>query len=318
MIEDKITDFINAPEDAISLSKLENINLNDDISLFWGDEPIGILKKGDSIFLPKVEVSGSNFLDTEKKILVTYKLQKWIDNKILNLLKPIKNDFNKISSSGVRQIAYNLFNALGTMSNEDYKKEIKSFDETNKSELSKLGIRIGAMYFFVPNYLKKEAMELNALLWSVYNNNSENKAFPFPKDGRVSFSTDINMPESYWHAIGHICVNNFLVRVDVFERIFFIARQKVKFGPFLESSDLMNPLGCNSEQLSKILKFCGFDSINLEEEKKIYFIKQVIKKKSVKEIKNNKKVIKIKKENLKKKKSKLDPNSPFAVLEKLL
>ena len=88
------------------------------------------------------------------------------------------------------------------------------------------------------NYLKKEAMELNALLWSVYNNNSENKTFPFPKDGRVSFSTDINMPESYWHAIGHICVNNFLVRVDVFERIFFIARQKVKFGPFLESSDL--------------------------------------------------------------------------------
>ena len=58
--------------------------------------------------------------------------------------------------------------------------------------------------------------------------------------------------------------------------------------------------------------------INLEEEKKIYFINQVVKKKSVKEIKNNKKVIKIKKEPLKKRKSKLDPNSPFAVLEKLL
>tara|TARA_Y100000741_G_scaffold148484_2_gene111922 strand:- start:518 stop:3085 length:2568 start_codon:yes stop_codon:yes gene_type:complete len=318
MIENKVTDFINAPDESISLSKIENVNLNDDVSLFWGDEPIGILKKGESIFLPKVEVLDSNFLDTEKKILVSSKLQKWIDNKILNLLKPIKNDFNKISSSSVRQIAYNLFNALGTMSNEGYKKEIKNFDETNKSELSKLGIRIGTMYFFVPNYLKKEAMELNALLWSAFNNTSDNRAFPFPKDGRVSFSTDKNMPESYWHAIGHICVNNFLVRVDVFERIFFIARQKVKFGPFLESSDLMNPLGCNSEQLSIILKFCGFDSINLEEEKKIYFINQVVKKKLVKDKKSNKKVIKIKNEILKKKKFKPDPNSPFAVLEKLL
>ena len=318
MIEDKITDFTNAPDDAISLSNLENINLNDDIGLFWGDEQIGILKKGENIFSPKVEVSGSNFLDTEKKILISSKLQKWIDSKIINLLKPIKDDFNKISSSSVRQIAYNLFNVLGTMNNEDYKKEIKNFNEANKSELSKLGIRIGAMYFFVPNFLKKEAMEMNALLWSIFNNKKEKKPFPFPKDGRVSFSTDINMPKSYWLAIGHICINNFAVRVDVFERIFFIARQKIKFGPFLESSDLMNPLGCNSEQLSKILQFCGFNSINLEDEKRIYFINQLVKKKSVKEIKNIKKVIRLKKEPLKKKKSKPDPNSPFAVLEKLL
>ena len=79
------------------------------------------------------------------------------------------------------------------------------------------------------------------------------------------------MPTSYWLAIGHIFIDNFAVRVDVFERIFFLARQKLKFGPFLESADLMNPIGCSSEQLTNILSFCGFENITLQGEKKIYF-----------------------------------------------
>ena len=58
------------------------------------------------------------------------------------------------------------------------------------------------------------------------------------------------MPTSYWSAIGYICIDNFAVRIDVFERIFFLARQKFKSGPFLESADLMNPIGCNSHTIN--------------------------------------------------------------------
>ena len=38
-----------------------------------------------------------------------------------------------------------------------------SYDE-DKQELSKLGIRIGAKYFFMPNLMKKKSLELNAIL----------------------------------------------------------------------------------------------------------------------------------------------------------
>ena len=44
------------------------------------------------------------------------------------------------------------------------------------------------------------------------------------------------MPKTYWFAIGYISLGGFLVRIDVFERIFFLARQKIKYGPFVESS----------------------------------------------------------------------------------
>jgi len=129
------------------------------------------------------------------------------------------------------------------------------------------------------------------------------------------------MPKGYWSAIGYQSIKKFALRIDVFEKVFFLARQKIKIGPFLESSDMMNPVGCNSDQIKNILNFCGFDCVILGGGKKLFYLSP--KKKILIKYKNNKKTIKIKAQNKKNKKLKkgeikTDPNSPFAVLEKLL
>ena len=106
----------------------------------------------------------------------------------------------------------------------------------------------------------------------------------------------------------------------MFEKIFFLARKKIKLGPFLESSELMNPVGCNSSQLADILSFCGFENITLGNENKLYFFKQkkIIQKKNFIKKEKNIKIIKKKKKLKNIHKIKNDPNSPFAVLQKLL
>jgi len=101
----------------------------------------------------------------------------------------------------------------------------------------------------------------------------------------------------------------------VFEKVFFIARQKLKKGPFLESSDLMNPIGCNSNQLTDIMTFCGYVYTIISDGKKLYFLSN--KKKETKKVVKNKSNKKTNK-TINKEKIKRDPNSPFAVLEKLL
>ena len=331
MIEEKIDSFLNAPKDSIKVQSLDNLNFKDSVKLLWGDEPVGFLKKGENIFSPLVELYDSEFIENDKKILIKKKLQDCVEENIKHILNPIKKNFEEIeTSSNVRSIIFNLFNSLGTMQIEEYKSILKNLSTEEKSVLSKLGIRTGAKFFFIPNLLKKNAIELNAILWKVFNNSELENSYPLPKDGRVSFNVDLNLPDSYWSAIGYIFLKDFAVRVDVFERIFFIARKKIKKGPFLESSDLMNPLGCNSKQLSDLLFFCGFENILLDEEKRIYFYTQKkikIKTRVNKKIKNkdanlNKKIIKINKtkktDKAKKTKNKADPNSPFAVLEKLL
>ena len=123
------------------------------------------------------------------------------------------------------------------------------------------------------------------------------------------------MPDNYWQSIGYINIKGFVFRIDVFEKIFFLARQKIKKGPFLESSDLMNPIGCNSDQLKDIMVFCGYDYLATYDKKKLYFLKN--NKKEIKKITKKNKV-KINNKKTKINETKKDPNSPFAVLEKLL
>ena len=336
MIEEKINNFLKAPSDSINFGNIKNFKICDDVKIFWGDEPIGKIIKGINIFSPIVETLNSEFLESDKKLLITKKLQEWLDQKIIDILNPLSDSIDETISSEVRAIVFNVYNNLGTMIIKEHFNTIKKLNEHDRASLSKIRLRIGAKYFFIPNLLKKNPMELNALLWKIYNNSNKDILYPFPNDGRVSFNTESVMPDSYWLAIGYICLNKFLIRVDVFERIFFLARQKIKLGPFLESSDLMNPVGCNSDQLDNILKFCGFDSLKLVDDRRLFFYK-VKKPKITKEIKIKKNIvlkvkktkktkviplkrIKPSKENLKMqtKENKADPNSPFAVLQKLL
>ena len=315
MIDNKIDNFLIAPDDAIRFGDIGNIKLNDNIYIYWGNEKIGQLSRGSKIHSPVAEVLNSEFISSEKKLLMSAKLQNWLDNLIIDLLRPIKDKLDNNLNANVRAIAFNCFENLGTLEIDNYKEFISNIDNENKKQLSKMGIRIGAKYFFMPNLMKKKSIELNSILWKVYNKNHSDDVLPLPKDGRVSFTTNVKMPKSYWQSIGYICINNFAFRVDVFEKIFYLARKKIKSGPFLETPELMNPIGCNSNQLKDVLSICGYDVINYPNQRKVYFFRQnkIISKK--KYAKKNTNIKKIKKSKHVKKS---DPNSPFAVLEKLL
>ena len=79
----------------------------------------------------------------------------------------------------------------------------------------------------------------------------------------------------------------------MFLKEFFIARQKIKKGPFIDSSDLMNPVGCDRNQLKEILKFCGFSVLKLNNDRDLYYnvIKKISSKLS-KKVKQKKLILK--------------------------
>ena len=317
MIEDKIDNFLNAPHDSINFGNIQKIDLDKDIKIYWGEEQIGILYKGSNVYSPRAESINAEFINSEKKLLISAKLQDWIDKKIGEELKPIKDSPGEEVSSQVRAISFNTFSQLGTLLIDKHRSFVKNISDIEKSQISKLGIRIGAKYFFTPNFLKKSAMELCAILWKVYNEYSVSSTFPLPKDGRVSFEHDNKIPESYWLSIGYCNLENFALRVDIFEKIFYLARQKIKLGPFIESADMMNPVGCNSDQLKKILIYCGYECLQLENDKKLFYytdkkkVQRKFTKKKTINIRTNSKTISKKFEKTQKKS---DPNSPFAVL----
>ncbi len=315
MINEKVENFINAPIDSINLGDISKSKINDDTFIYWGDESVGKLKKGKSIYKPKAEALNSEYLSSENKLLISAKLQKWIDNEIANTLYPLGKNLDEGLSAEIRAIAFNCIENFGNYPIEKFKETLKNISQENKIKLSKLGIRIGAKYFFIPSLFKKKPLELCAILWKTFYQNNINNFLPLPLNGRVSFESQIEMPNNYWQSIGYINIKNFVFRIDIFEKIFFLARKKIKMGPFLESSDLMNPIGCNSNQLKDIMSFCGYESLIISDDKKLFFLSN--KKNEIKKNKTNIPNKKVYKKN-DKDKIKRDPNSPFAVLEKLL
>ena len=315
MIEEKIDNFLNAPDDSINFGDITEIKLDQQTYIYWGEDKIGQLIKGFKIYNPIAESLNTEFLSSEKKLLVSAKLQNWIEKQIKTHLKPIKEKLEDNIDPNIRAITFNCYENLGTLEIDNFREFIKKIDDKSKQHLSKLGIRIGAKFFFIPHLMKKKSIELSAILWKVFSKNTSAEYLPLPSDGRVSFIPKKIMPRSYWTSIGYICINSFAFRVDIFEKIFYLARKKVKYGPFLESADLMNPIGCNSDQLEDIMLFCGYETIFMVGDKKMYFLKKKTKSTQKKIKKNiNKTIPKLK---VKSKKI-VDPNSPFAVLEKLL
>ena len=314
MINEKVDIFLNAPLDSISFGDISKSKINKDTFIYWGDESVGKLIKGKSKYKPIAQALNSEYLSSENKLLISTKLQKWIDNEINNILHPLNKNTDEDINSEIRAIVFNCLENFGNYPVEKFKDSLKKITNDSKLQLSKLGIRIGAKYFFTPNLLKKKPLEFCAILWKTFYQNDIDDFLPLPENGRVSFNSEIKMPTNYWQSIGYINIKNFSFRIDMFEKIFYLARQKFKKGPFLESSDLMNPIGCNSNQLKDIMIFCGYEYLNMSDNKKLFFISN--KKKETKNKKNYSK----NKINKKKDKDKIkkDPNSPFAVLEKLL
>ena len=315
MINEKVENFLKAPLDSINFGDVSKSRIKDDTFIYWGEEPVGKLKKGKSIYKPIANALNSEYLSSENKLLISAKLQKWLDNQINEILYPLNKNLDENINSEIRAIAFNCFENFGNYPIEKFKDILKKISQESKYQLSKLGIRIGAKYFYMPKLLKKKPLEFCAILWKTFFQSNSDHLLPLPLNGRVSFTSEIKISENYWQSIGYIRINNFAFRIDVFEKVFFLARHKSKKGPFLESSDLMNPIGCNSDQLKDIMVFCGYEFIIISDQKKLFFLSN--NKKETKKTKKNNFLKKTKKNNNKDKIIK-DPNSPFAVLEKLL
>ena len=83
----------------------------------------------------------------------------------------------------------------------------------------------------------------------------------------------------------------------------------------------MNPVGCNRDQLKDILVYCGLSFIKFPNERYLFFYesKKIISKPKRAASKKIDLKPKLKNKKISKKIEKsIDPNSPFAVLEKLL
>ena len=95
MINEKVENFLNAPLDSISFGDISNSKIKDETFIYWGEESVGKLKKGKSIYKPIADALNSEYLSSENKLLISAKLQKWLDNEINDTLYPLNKNLDE-------------------------------------------------------------------------------------------------------------------------------------------------------------------------------------------------------------------------------
>ena len=303
----------------------ERLTINDNAKILWDNSPVGWLSPSDNIFNPNVQVLNSDLLNQDQIHLITQRIKLFVDNKIeknLSQLIDIKEEDFDNSSRG---IIYSLKEGLGTTTIKNIFKAYKEISDNDKKEFSKVGLRFGVRYLYMPDLLKPESVKLRALLWGIMNNTYYNAALP--DDGRVAYTPDETAPNDWYNKIGYSKLGDRVMRVDMVERLLALIRVAAREGTFKITEEMLSIAGASKEQMSKVFQDLGFENTDKDKKNEITF-ETLFKKKQKKITFKKKQKSNNKKNNLENKSKsnnkihnkhneKIDKNSPFFVLSNL-
>jgi ATP-dependent RNA helicase SUPV3L1/SUV3 len=190
-----------------------------------------------------------------------------------------------------------LFENHGVLKRLDAEDLLKNLDKDQRANIKKIGIKIGRYHIYQPLMIKPKAVNLKIILWNCFNNKTQREKCPnFGLNFLKNFETK---NKEFLLICGFETFENYIVRVDILEKLFIKILSSTNNNQFTISSEMLNLLGCGKEDFEKLLKLMSYKKIDKDKDIFSYDFKRKDKKK-------------IKKDNVKK-----NINNPFASLKNL-
>ena len=324
---------------------------DNDGNILWQSNIVASLVNGENIYSPKINIKSSELLSDEQIKQIQLRIIEAVEGNIKNILseainlkdpsfKNIENKyFNKIQneekpaevekfpiihlSGKALGIAYEVYEGLGSTKTSSLSMSISTLSDDEKTQLAKLGLRLGVETIYLPNLLKPSAIKLRALLWSVFYQNFPDHGTP--PEGRVSVVMQPEANHDFFRAIGFVPLGDLALRADIAERLSALIRLEARSGRFRITDAMLSIAGSTKIQMEKILYELNYIKVgeepsNLADQIPILIFerKKKNKKNQTKHFnkKKDKLLISKSKKNLKNEK-KPDPLSPFAILKSL-
>ena len=278
--------------------KTKNIELKDDLKIYWNNFPIAYLTKGNDYLKPEINVIVDDVIEAEDKNKLQNFLREWINEKInyeLGSLLKLKN--MESSSPSARALAYMLYENNGVLKRENLEKLLKEIDQKERKILRDQGVKFGRYHIFLHKLFKPSVVSLRLILWKNYN--EKNYDLEPPTFG-LNFLHDKKFNDKKFMLLcGFENFDEYFVRIDILERLFLeiISSDTFKSSKIELVPKMLNLLGCNQENFLKLIKKMNYN-VSLENDK--YFFKYNPTKK-----------------NNKKNKGKFQNDNPFAALKRL-
>ena len=243
-------------------------------TISWREAEIARLVKGDSLYQPKTETRASTLLEGDQLKSVQDRLNAFAASYAKTVLEKAvalveESEEGKALTGAARGIAFQVYEALGTLPTSAVADLLKDLDEDGKRQLAQKGVRLGVDMIYMADLLKPAQIDAKALLWSLHNND-----FPEsgpPPAGRVAIDHIDGVADAYWLATGYRRLGGRVMRVDMAERLSAVIRAAAREGQFKINEEMMSLAGATREQMAEIildLNYIKVDEIPSEDPEK--------------------------------------------------
>ena len=246
-------ELVKRVEEIISKAEIE---INQDNKILWKNNPIGVLKKGNSYLNPEISIIADDSLNEESKLKLNIFLNKWLSNYINELLGDlIKLTKHQINNQYLRGLIFQIYENNGVVKRSEVDKIVKSIPSNERKKLWGMGIKLGRYHIYLPKMLKPKAVEFRISLWKIfYNLSSKNK---IPKSG-LNFLVSNAFDKNFLLLCGFEKFREFFIRIDILEKLFLKIIENTKDKKFKINPEMMNLLGCSKENFYKLMNYMNY------------------------------------------------------------
>jgi ATP-dependent RNA helicase SUPV3L1/SUV3 len=228
-------------------------------------EVIAVLKKGDSLMGPIVEITTTEIpVSLTDEATALARTQEWLKNyqqTVIGQLVALETAYPAEDESASAQIVRQVYAALGILPRADVDKLIEGLDQDARRDLRAKRVRLGPILISMPDLTKPAAVKLRAVLWALWND----KALPLtlPPDGMVSVVVDVDaIDQQFYRSIGYPVYGKRAIRVDMLDRVISAIYDNADKGVFKAKHEMAEWLGCPIAELYEILTAMGHTKIS--------------------------------------------------------
>jgi ATP-dependent RNA helicase SUPV3L1/SUV3 len=220
--------------------------------IIWDGAPIARLRRGISALRPRVEVSGSEFVDGAQRERMRLRLQRFVDDRIAAELAPLHKAVEQAAGQpGFRGMLHRLTEALGMIPGD----EGDGLPPASRGALKAIGVKAGRFGLFLPALLKPRTAGMRALLWGLQHG----VAVPeLPSPDQVSLPARPDWPVGFADAMGWLEAGPVLLRIDIAERVAAELAWSARRGATAMPAGLASRFSLKAELLPVVLRRLGF------------------------------------------------------------
>jgi ATP-dependent RNA helicase SUPV3L1/SUV3 len=251
---------------ALEAAADEALRLDAGSLVLWEGEPLAKLVGGADPLRPRIVPLVADEHGPELGARVVRRVERWLDAWLARCLGPLLA--LRAASGGdelggpARGIAWRLVEGLGSAERGPLEDLLASLAEADRAALTRLGVRVGRFWVFLPQLLKPAAIEARARLLAA----ARPPGPPVPGPGATVLRASA-MPRDpvLTAALGFAPLPGLALRQDLVERLAAGLRARARAsGTFPLPTDLAAAAGLARRELEACLPALGFAAVELD------------------------------------------------------